>query len=149
MSDNSGEEQKQIEEPKQEEQKEEDKTSQTVYVGSLSWNTTEDGLKAAFEKYGNITGVRIPHDDRDRSKGFGFVEFESAESASKACELDGTELDGRTIKVNISQPRQPRSRDRGYGDRRGGDRYGDRRGGDRYGDRRGGDRYGDRRERRY
>ena len=141
MSDNSAEEQKQVEETKPEEQKqEEDKTKQTVYVGSLSWNTTEDGLREAFEKYGKVTAVRIPRDDRDRSKGFGFVEFENADEAAKACELDGTDLDGRNIKVNISQPRAPRSHDRGYNDRRGGDRYGDRRG-----DRRGGDRYGDRR----
>lgn len=122
----------------------EDKTKCTVYVGSLSWSTNEDGLKAVFEKYGNITSVRIPRNDRDQSKGFGFVEFENEEDAKKACEMDGTELEGRALKVNISQPKsEGRGRDRRGGDRRGGDRYGDRRGGDRYGgDRRGGDRYG-------
>lgn len=123
----------------------EDKTKNTVYVGSISFDTTEEGLRSFFEEYGAITEVRIPRDHSNRSKGFGFVQFENAEDANKACEKDGQELDGRTIKVNISQPKgqgERRGGDRHGGDRRGGDRYGDRRGGDRYGDRRGGDRYG-------
>ena len=149
MSDNNsgGEDQKQNKHPEEEQKNEDDKTSQTVYVGSLAWATNEDGLRAAFEKYGNITAVRIPHDDRDRSKGFGFVEFETAEEAEKALEMDGQELDGREIKVSISRKARndhPRERRGGYHhDNRHNDHYDNRRGGDR----RGGNRYNDRRSR--
>ena len=145
MSDNEAH---QEEQPQQEAQ---DKTPLTVYVGNMSWNTTEDGLRAAFESYGKITSIRLPRDHKDRPKGFGFVEFETAEEANKACEMDGKDLDGRTLKVNISQPKKADHSDydrRGdRGDRRGGyggrGDYGDRRGYDRGGDyRRGGDRRG-------
>ena len=138
----------------------EEGTSNTVYVGQLSWGVDEDMLRNNFEKFGEIISTRIPKDDRGRSKGFGFVEFKESSFAEEAVkEMDGKELDGRNIKVNISQPRE-RSERRGggggYGDRRGGDRggYGGERrherregGGGYGGDRRGGDRRGGYRER--
>ena len=134
---------------------EEDKTQFTVYVGNLSWSTNEEGLKEAFKQYGNITSVRIPKYNNGRPKGFGFVEFETIEEANKACEMNDKELDGRTLKVNISKPIQPKPRrdfqDRrdnrrsGYDARRGyNDRGYDRR--NSYGDRRGYNRGYDRRD---
>ena len=133
---------------KQEEQQPEqqqDKTKLTVFVGNMSWDTTEEGLQKAFEQYGKITSTRIPKNAKNQSKGFGFVEFETEEEAKKACEMNEKELDGRTIKVNLSQPKSESSHhDRRGDDRRGG--YGDRRGYDRRGgDRRGYDRRNDRR----
>lgn len=78
-----------------------------LFVGGLSWNTSDEGLRQAFEKFGNLSDVRVIVDrDTGRSRGFGFVTFENANSASEAiAELDGTELDGRTIKVNEAQDR--------------------------------------------
>ncbi len=78
-----------------------------VFVGSLSWNVDDQGLSDAFAKFGEVEeAVVIRHRDTGRSKGFGFVTFTNEESAAQAVEqLDGTELDGRPIKVNIAQER--------------------------------------------
>lgn len=110
--------------------------NKTLYVGNLPWSTNEDKLRELFEKYGEIESIRIPMDREQRIKGFGFVEYKKPEDCQPAIDaLNDTDLEGRKIRVNLSQPR---SQD----DRRGGGRYGgDRRGGDRYG----GDRYNDRR----
>ena len=90
-----------------------------LYVGSLSWNTDDSGLKAAFEQYGEVTEAKVITDrDSGRSRGFGFVTFADSESAGAAIEgMNGTELDGRTLKVNEAQERAPR---RGGGGGRGG-----------------------------
>ena len=115
---------------------EEQQAETTIHVGNLSWNVTEDQLREAFAEFGNIIETRIPRDNKNRSRGFGFVHYEKEESAKKAIEaMNEKEIDGRQVNVSISKKR---SND----DRHGGDRYGDRRGG--Y-ERRGGDRYGDRR----
>jgi cold-inducible RNA-binding protein len=126
-----------------------------LYIGNLSYNTTDESLRELFAKAGTVLSAEVVRDRyTDRSKGFGFVEMESAEDADKATsEYDGTTLDGREIKVSEARPRRegPRDFDRG-GDRggprdfdRGGDRGGPRGGGDRGGgDRGGGDRGGDR-----
>lgn len=96
-----------------------------LFFGGLAWATTEAGLKAACEAYGPVTEVRIITDHATgRSRGFGFVTFETEEAAERAKgELDGTILDGRTIKVDFPRERSGGgggSRDRGgYGrDRR-------------------------------
>jgi RNA recognition motif-containing protein len=83
-----------------------------LYVGNLSWNTTEDGLKEYFSKYGTVTSTSIVIDRAtNRSKGFGFVEMSSAEEALKARdESNGTEIDGRPIKVDIARPKEDRPR---------------------------------------
>lgn len=95
--------------------------SKKLFVGGLSWDTGEEDLRNLFSKYGEITEVRIITDrDSGRSRGFGFVEFVDAAAADKAiAELNETELDGRTIKVNEARDRKPqgggprgRSRDR-------------------------------------
>jgi RNA recognition motif-containing protein len=76
--------------------------SKKVFVGGISWGTTEDGLRGAFERFGEIISATVVTDrDTGRSRGFGFVEFTEASAADQAiAELDGTELDGRTIRVN-------------------------------------------------
>ena len=96
-----------------------------IYVGNLAYATTDDGLKAAFAAHGEVTSARVVTDRMTgRSKGFGFVEMPDRAQAQAAIDaLNGQELDGRTIRVNESQPK-PRS------DRRGGFGCGDR-GGDR------------------
>ena len=96
-----------------------------LYVGSLSWNTDDSGLKAAFEQYGEVTEAKVITDrDSGRSRGFGFVTFADSESASAAIDgMNGTELDGRTLKVNEAQERAPRRGGGGRGGRGGGNRW--------------------------
>ncbi len=79
-----------------------------LFVGNLSWNTTSEGLHQAFSAFGDVTEATVISDrDTGRSRGFGFVTFaeESAAEAASAA-LDGTELDGRTIRVNEAQARR-------------------------------------------
>jgi len=77
-----------------------------LYVGSLSYNTTEDSLKDAFSKAGTVVSATVVTDKYSgRSKGFGFVEMSSGEEAEKAVEmLNGQELDGRKIIVDEARP---------------------------------------------
>jgi RNA recognition motif-containing protein len=91
-----------------------------LFVGNLSWDTTEDSLREAFSEAGTVEEVRIiTHRDSGRSKGFGFVTMSSEEEAQKAIEMfDGKELDGREIAVNIAKPREDRPEGGGYGDDR-------------------------------
>jgi RNA recognition motif-containing protein len=85
--------------------------SKKLFVGGLSWNTTDDGLLAAFERFGAVTEAKVITDrDTGRSRGFAFVTFESNEDADKAIEeMNGTELDGRQLNVNEARdkPRGP------------------------------------------
>ena len=78
-----------------------------IYVGNLAYATTDDGLKAAFAQYGEVTAVRVVTDRMTgRSKGFGFVTMPDATQAQAAIDaLNGHELDGRTVRVNESQPK--------------------------------------------
>ena len=82
--------------------------SKKLFVGSLSWDTNDDGLRSAFGIHGEISeAVVISDRDSGRSRGFGFVTFDDDESADKAvAALNGTELDGRTIKVDVAQAKQ-------------------------------------------
>ena len=100
-----------------------------LFIGNLSWNLTLDDLRAEFSKFGTVEDAVILMDKFQRSKGFGFVTMSSEEEAQAAIEgLNGVELDGRQIAVNVAQPPRPRDdrRTGGYQDRRGGDRGGDR-----------------------
>jgi cold-inducible RNA-binding protein len=101
-------------------------TLKKIYVGNLSYQTTEQDLETAFAEHGTVTSVSIVRDRQTgTSRGFGFVEMESDENASTAINaLNGTELDGRTLTVNEARPRTDRPRRRGG--ERGGDRGGDR-----------------------
>ena len=78
-----------------------------IYVGSLSYNVTEEDLKQAFEPFGEVESVRIIKDMyTGRSKGFGFVEMPAKSEAQSAIEsLNGKELKGRTVTVNEARPR--------------------------------------------
>ena len=91
-----------------------------IYVGNLAYATTDDGLKAAFAQYGEVTAVRVVTDRMTgRSKGFGFVTMPDATQAQAAIDaLNGHELDGRTVRVNESQPK-PREERGGFGGGRG------------------------------
>ncbi|MBI5152288.1 RNA-binding protein [Candidatus Peregrinibacteria bacterium] len=96
-----------------------------LYVGSLSYNTTDDSLKNHFATAGAVTSATIIMDRMSgRSKGFGFVEFENDDDAAKAIEMfNGKELDGRSLVVNEARPmteRPPRRDFGGGGGSRGG-----------------------------
>jgi cold-inducible RNA-binding protein len=85
--------------------------SNKLFVGGLAWTTNETGLKAAFSKYGEVVEAVVVTDrDSGRSRGFGFVTFADADSARKACELNGTELDGRELRVDIASDKPKRDR---------------------------------------
>ena len=79
-----------------------------LFVGSLSWDTNDEGLNAAFSPFGEISEAIVISDRyTGRSRGFGFVTFEDDEAADKAIEaLNGTELDGRTIRVDVAQAKE-------------------------------------------
>tara|TARA_B100001121_G_C18263201_1_gene422654 strand:+ start:133 stop:423 length:291 start_codon:yes stop_codon:yes gene_type:complete len=83
-----------------------------LYVGNLAWAIEEKELETVFANYGEVLSVKIIKDrDTGRSKGFSFVEMESADAAQAAIEgLDGTDLGGRNLKVNIAQDRPKRER---------------------------------------
>ncbi len=82
-----------------------------LFVGSLPWSINETSLKELFAPYGEITeAVVITDRDTGRSKGFGFVTFANEESAQKALEMSGKEVEGRSIIVNIAKPREERNR---------------------------------------
>ena len=94
-----------------------------LFVGNLNWETSDDGLYEAFAQFGEITEAKVISDrETGRSRGFGFVTFTDDEAAEKAISaLDGTELDGRPIRVNEAQERRNRGGGGGY--RGGGDRW--------------------------
>lgn len=86
---------------------EEKEATANLFVGNLSWNIDEEWLTREFEEFGELAGVRIITDrDSGRSKGFGYVEFTTAENGAKALEArNGYELDGRGLRVDFSAPR--------------------------------------------
>lgn len=94
-----------------------------IYVGNLSYDTTEDELRAAFEAFGQVESVSIIQDKYSgRSKGFGFIEMSDKEQAQKAMtDLNGKDLGGRSLNVNEARPRtegHQRGRDGGGGGNR-------------------------------
>ena len=102
-----------------------------LYVGNLSYNTSEDALRELFAQAGTVSSVAIITDrDTGRSKGFGFVEMSNQAEAQKAISLfHGYKMDDRELTVNIARPREERPRGSGgggFGGGRGGGRGGDR-----------------------
>lgn len=95
-----------------------------LYVGNISWNTSEAALSECFQQYGEVLEAKIIMDrETGRSKGFGFVTMGDAEQARAAMEkLDGHMLDGRPLRVNEAQERERRG---GYGGGGGGRGPGD------------------------
>lgn len=90
-----------------------------LYVGNLSYNTTQEQLQTLFSQMGEVTDVAIITDrDTGRSKGFAFVEMATEEAAQEAIKrLNGSTLDSRTLTVNEARPREERSNSYG-GNRR-------------------------------
>ena len=93
-----------------------------LFVGSLSWNTTDRDLEEAFSRFGEITEAKVITDrESGRSRGFGFVTFEDADAGTNAInEMNGTSLDGREINVNEAQDKPRRDNNGGGGGSRGG-----------------------------
>ncbi len=83
--------------------------TKNLYVGNLSYQTTTDGLRDAFAKYGTVTRAQVVSDrETGRSRGFGFVEMADGGDEAVAG-MNGAELDGRTLTVNEARPREPRA----------------------------------------
>mmetsp|Transcript_6944 Transcript_6944/g.11914 ORF Transcript_6944/g.11914 Transcript_6944/m.11914 type:complete len:160 (+) Transcript_6944:123-602(+) len=121
--------------------------SAKLFVGGLSWDTTNDSLRQAFEAFGEVTEAKVVTDyETGRSRGFGFVTFANNDAASQAStNLNNTELDGRTIRVDFATERgEGGGRGGNGGGYRGGGGGGYRRGGGGggYGGSRGGGGYG-------
>ena len=81
-----------------------------LYVGNLSFNTNAEGVRAAFQEFGTVSDVHLVSDrETGRSRGFAFVTMGTPEEAAKAIEgMDGRTLDGRPLRVNEAEQRQPR-----------------------------------------
>ena len=84
-----------------------------IYVGNLSYDTTEDELRQSFESYGEVSSVNIISDRYSgKPKGFGFVEMSDQEAAKSAIDgLNNHELNGRNMNVNEARPRDDKPRD--------------------------------------
>src|SRR5882757_271355 len=78
-----------------------------LYVGNLSFNTTEDALRVAFEQFGTVTDLHIANDrETGRPRGFGFVTFATEAESKLAIEkMNGADLDGRALTVNEARPK--------------------------------------------
>ena len=93
--------------------------SKKLFIGGLSWDTTDEGLRSAFEAFGPVAESKVITDrDTGRSRGFGFVTYEADGDADTAlAEMDGADLDGRRLRIDEAQ------------DKRGGARQSNRGGG--------------------
>jgi RNA recognition motif-containing protein len=102
-----------------------------LYVGNLSFNTTNQDLNDLFGTIGTVQSSNIIEDrETGRSRGFGFVEMSSQQEGQAAiAEFNGKEVDGRTLKVNEAKPQGDRNGGGGGGRRGGGGGYGGNRGG--------------------
>jgi len=100
-----------------------------LYVGNLSWSTTDDSLRDAFSQFGNVVDSIVMKDrETGRSRGFGFITFETPEEAEGAIQgLNEQDLDGRNIRVNLANA--PGTSSGGYRGGRGGGGFGGGRGG--------------------
>src|SRR5580693_9816167 len=98
--------------------------SNKLFVGNLSFNTTENALQDAFAAYGTVTETNLMMDRMtNRPRGFGFVTMSTAEEAEKAIAgLNGRDLGGRALTVNVAKPREERPRTGGGGGGGGGRR---------------------------
>ncbi len=83
-----------------------------IFVGNISYTTTDDSLRDAFEAFGEVASARVISDrETQRSRGFAFVEMPNDNEAKAAIQaLDGRQLDGRAVKVNEARPREQKSR---------------------------------------
>ena len=83
-----------------------------IYVGNLSYRTEDADLKQLFSEFGAVKSAKVIMDrETNKSKGFGFIEMETAEAGAKAIEaLNGKDSEGRTLRVNEAQPREEKPR---------------------------------------
>ena len=90
-----------------------------IYVGNLAYKVSDNDLKEIFEEFGDVISAKVITDrETGRSKGFGFVEMSNEEDAQNAIEdLDGTEMDGRNLKVNKAKPKPAGNKSGGRGKR--------------------------------
>ena len=90
-----------------------------IYIGNMPYETTEEQVRQAFESYGEVTSVNLIMDrETGRPKGFGFVEMASDEAGQAAIEgLNSSEMNGRTVNVNVARPRVERGGGGGRGGR--------------------------------
>jgi RNA recognition motif-containing protein len=93
--------------------------SNKLFVGNLSFNTTESDLNALFGAHGTVTETNLMMDrETGRPRGFGFITMSSAQEAQKAIDaLNGKDMDGRALTVNVAKPREERSGGGGGGGR--------------------------------
>ncbi len=91
-----------------------------IFVGNLSFGATEDAVRSMFQAYGAVDRVNLITDrDTGQARGFGFVEMPNSAEANRAItELNGRELDGRTLNVNEARPKAERGSSGGFGGQR-------------------------------
>lgn len=96
--------------------------SKKLFVGGLSWDTTDDGLREAFSRFGSVIEAKVVTDrETGRSRGFGFVGYQDpAHGATAQQAMDGASLDGRSIRVNAAEDKSGGAGNRSGG---GGNRY--------------------------
>lgn len=83
--------------------------SKNIYVGNLSWSTSDSDLHALFSQYGQVNSAHVIEDrETGRSRGFGFVEMDEDGARKSIQALNGADFQGRNLKVNEAQPRESR-----------------------------------------
>ncbi len=82
--------------------------SKQIYAGNLSYQMSDDALRSLFQQHGDVSAVKIiRYPDSGKSKGFGFVEMTNDNEADSAIEkLNGTDVEGRNIRVNVARPKR-------------------------------------------
>ena len=84
--------------------------SNNLYVGNLAFSVTEETVRSKFDQFGNVASCKLITDrDTGRSKGFAFIEMGSSKEAQEAiANLDGSDLEGRNMRVSEARPQEPR-----------------------------------------
>ena len=83
--------------------------SKSIYVGNLPWSATEEQVRNLFSQYGTVNSVNLVSDrETGRARGFGFVEMADGDAAAAIQALNGSDMNGRSLKVNEAQPKAPR-----------------------------------------
>jgi RNA recognition motif-containing protein len=83
--------------------------SKNIYVGNLPWSTTDNDLRDLFSQYGEVSSAHVIEDrETGRSRGFGFVEMDEEGARKSIQALNGSDMQGRSLKVNEAQPRESR-----------------------------------------
>ena len=108
--------------------------TQRIYVGNLSFQTTESEVTELFGQFGTVVSCALPNDrETGRPRGFGFVEMADEDAKKAIAALDGKDFGGRSLRVNEAQPRESRGSGGGFGGGGGGGGYGGGGGGGGYG----------------